>query len=32
MEEIDAKFSGDIEKDSPALYETISNMPYIHAV
>lgn len=32
MEEITNKISDDTEKDSPALYEIINTMPYIHAV
>lgn len=32
LEEIQDKISDDVEKDSPALYEIINNMPYLHAV
>ncbi|KAG1115501.1 hypothetical protein G6F42_013920 [Rhizopus arrhizus] len=32
IEEIQDKISDDAERDSPALYEIISNMPYLHAV
>lgn len=32
IEEIQDKISDDAEKDSPALYEIINNMPYLHAV
>lgn len=32
MEEISDKITDDIEHDSPALYEIISEMPYLHAV
>lgn len=32
LEEIQDKISDDAEKDSPALYEIISGLPYLHAV
>lgn len=32
IEEIQDRISDDAERDSPALYEIISNMPYLHAV
>ncbi|KAF1796237.1 cytochrome P450 [Mucor lusitanicus] len=32
IDEIQDKISDDAEKDSPALYEIINNMPYLHAV
>lgn len=32
LEEISDKISDDDESNSPALYEIISNMPYLHAV
>ena len=32
LEEIQDKISDDVERDSPALYEIINDMPYLHAV
>lgn len=32
LEEIEKYITDEVENDSPALYEVISNMPYIHAV
>ena len=32
LEEIDGKITDDIEGDSPALYEVINELPYLHAV
>ncbi|KAG0796934.1 hypothetical protein G6F16_000497 [Rhizopus arrhizus] len=32
LEEIEKHITDEVENDSPALYEVISNMPYIHAV